>query len=76
MKKHILFLSGGLKIGGVERVLIEYLNNIDREKYKITLFLMSDFGSDAVLEPELKKDIQILKRSNLNHRTIHLLCLL
>ena len=59
MKKHILFLSGGLKIGGVERVLIEYLNNIDREKYKITLFLMSDFGSDAVLEPELKKDIQI-----------------
>ena len=59
MKKHILFLSGGLKIGGVERVLIEYLNNIDREKYEITLFLMSDFGPDAVLEPELNKDIQI-----------------
>ena len=43
----------------MERVLIEYLNNIDREKYEITLFLMSDFGPDAVLEPELNKDIQI-----------------
>ena len=48
MKKHILFLSGGLKIGGVERVLVEYLNNIDKEKYKITLFLMSDFGKEAI----------------------------
>ncbi len=59
MKKHILFLSGGLKIGGVERVLIEYLNNIDREKYKITLFLMSDFGKEAVLRNELNEDIEV-----------------
>ena len=59
MKKHILFLSGGLKIGGVERVLIEYLNNIDREKYKITLFLMSDFGKEAVLRDELNEEIEV-----------------
>ncbi len=59
MRKHILFLSGGLKIGGVERALIEYINNIDQQKYEITLFLMSDFGPDAVLESELKKSIKI-----------------
>ena len=32
MKKHILIASGGLKVGGVERTLIEYLNNIDKGK--------------------------------------------
>ena len=49
MRKHILFLSGGLKIGGVERVLVEYLHNIDQDKYDLTLFLMSAFCVDAVL---------------------------
>ena len=59
MKKHILFLSGGLKIGGVERILVEYLNNIDKEKYDVTLFLMSDFGEKAVLKQEVSKEINI-----------------
>ena len=30
MKKHILFSSGSLKMGGLERVLVEYLNKIDK----------------------------------------------
>ena len=59
MRKHILFLSGGLKIGGVERILVEYLNNIDQDKYDITLFLMSDFGEDAVLKYELNNNIDV-----------------
>ena len=59
MRKHILFLSGGLKIGGVERILVEYLNNIDQDKYDITLFLMSDFGEDAILKHELNNNIDV-----------------
>lgn len=59
MKKHILISSGSLKIGGVERLLIEYLNNIDKDKYEITLILMSDFGEKSVLKSELNDNVVV-----------------
>ena len=59
MKKKILILSGGLKIGGVEKVLIEYVNNIDKEKYEVFLLIMSEFPSHLTLTKFLKKDINI-----------------
>ena len=67
MRKHILISSGSLKIGGVERLLIEYLNNIDKKRFKITLILMSDFGEKAILKNELNNDINVkyLKSSDI-----------
>ena len=59
MKKKILILSGGLKIGGVERVLIEYINNIDKERYDVFLLLMSEFSNEHTLTEFLRKDIDI-----------------
>lgn len=59
MRKHIVISSGSLKIGGVERLLIEYLNNIDEKKYKVTLILMSDFGQKNILKDELNNNINI-----------------
>ena len=58
-KKHLLITSGGFKIGGAERVLLEYLRNINREYFEISLFLMSDFGELAVLKNEIPKDINV-----------------
>ena len=59
MRKHIVISSGSLKIGGVERLLIEYLNNVDEKRYKVTLILMSDFGEKNVLKDELNENINV-----------------
>lgn len=58
MKKNLLFYSGGLKIGGLEKILIEYVNNIDYNKYNVKLLLMSDFG-DNTLVNEVNKNVEI-----------------
>ena len=43
-KKKLLISSGGLKIGGLERLLVEYINFIEIDGvYEVELFLMSDF---------------------------------
>ena len=39
MKKKIAFFTKNLDIGGIERAIINYVNNIDKEKYEIYLFL-------------------------------------
>ena len=74
MKKHILFSSGSLKMGGVERVLVEYLNVIDKNKYKITLFILSDFGVLDVFRKDIPEYIEIrfLKPEKLVTRTAYL----
>ena len=66
MKKHILFSSGSLRMGGLERILVEYLNKIDKDKYKITLFILSDFGELDVFRKDIPKhiDIRFLKPEN------------
>lgn len=74
MKKHILFSSGSLKMGGLERVLVEYLNVIDKNKYKITLFILSDFGVLDVFRKDIPEyiDIRFLKPEKLVTRTAYL----
>jgi glycosyltransferase involved in cell wall biosynthesis len=74
MKKHILFSSGSLKMGGLERVLVEYLNKIDKDKYKITLFILSDFGKLDVFRKDIPEyiDIRFLKPEKLVTRTAYL----
>ncbi|MER2169272.1 MAG: glycosyltransferase, partial [Psychrobacillus psychrodurans] len=42
--KKVLFLIPTLGGGGAERVLVTLLNNLDKEKYDITLFSLFDGG--------------------------------
>ena len=37
MKKKVIFRSGSLRMGGLERVLIEVLQTIDKEKFDLYL---------------------------------------
>ena len=44
MKKRILFLIPNLKHGGAEKVLVNLVNNLDQEKYDITVQTLFDEG--------------------------------
>lgn len=44
MKKKILFLIPNLKHGGAEKVLVNLVNNLDEEKYDITVQTLFDEG--------------------------------
>lgn len=44
MKKKILFLAHNLHCGGAERVLVNLVNNLDQEKYDITIQTLFDVG--------------------------------
>lgn len=44
MKKRIMFLIHDLKCGGAERVLVNLVNNLDQEKYDITVQTLFDVG--------------------------------
>lgn len=61
-KKNILFYIGTLKGGGAERVLIELLKNLSRDKYKLFIALNRPGGEFFNQIPE---DVQLLDRSSL-----------
>lgn len=44
MRKKILFLIPNLKHGGAEKVLVNLVNNLDREKYDVTVQTLFDVG--------------------------------
>ena len=50
MKKKILFTTFNLGIGGIEKCLVNLVNNLDKDKYDITIFLQ-------VKEGEYLKDV-------------------
>ena len=39
MKKKVLFYNGSLRMGGIERVLVEVLQNLDRNNLDIDLVI-------------------------------------
>ncbi|NUN06105.1 MAG: glycosyltransferase [Bdellovibrio sp.] len=57
--KHLVFLTEHLSFGGAERALVEYLVNIDRSKYKVSLILRDDAGPDNYLLASIPKDVEI-----------------
>ncbi len=57
MKTKLLFIYGPLGGGGAERVLIDFLSNLDQEKYDIDLCLMTEEG---ILLPEVPTHINII----------------
>lgn len=54
IKTKILFIYGPLNAGGAERVLLDYLQNLDRATYEISLCLIVNGGT---LLHEVPKDI-------------------
>ena len=51
----ILFLIGTLGVGGAEKVLIDLVNNLDPQKYQITVQTLIDIGEKrAALSPNIR----------------------
>ena len=44
MKKKIAIVSKKMIVGGIERVMLSMLSEIDRDKYDVTLFLEEEGG--------------------------------
>ena len=57
MKIKLLFIYGPLGGGGAERVLIDFLSNLDIEKYEVDLCLLINGG---ILLPEVPKYVNII----------------
>ena len=55
MKKKILFLVENFAGGGVEKVFIDLINNMDISKYDITVMSIWDYG---VRKKDLRKDVR------------------
>lgn len=68
---NLVIRSGSLRMGGIERVLIEVLQNLDREKYNISLFIEDDSGKENVFLKDVPQDIDLyfLKPENLIRQT-------
>lgn len=58
-KIKLLFYNGSLRMGGIERVLVEVLQNIDREKIDIDLIIEDGIKSLNVFERDIPEDIKI-----------------
>lgn len=55
MKKKILFLIHTLQVGGAEKVLVNLVNKLDKEKYDVTVMTVINTG---VFRNELQKDVK------------------
>ena len=71
MKKNVIIRRGSLRMGGLERVLIEVLQNIDKKKYNLTLVVDDDCGEDNIFEKDIPKEIPyyFLKSQKLIEKT-------
>lgn len=58
MKKKIAIFQYDLNVGGIQKSLLNLLNNIDVDKYQIDLFLFSNVN---FFEKEIPSSINIKK---------------
>lgn len=59
MKKKIVFHNGSLRMGGIERVLVEVLQNIDLKKFEIELLIEDELKEENIFEKDIPKEIKI-----------------
>ena len=59
MKKKLLFYNGSLRMGGVERILVEVLQNIDKSQIDIDLVIEDGIRTLNVFEKDIPKEIEI-----------------
>lgn len=57
--KNIVVHSGTLLMGGIERILIEVLKNLDKNKYRIFLFIEKDWGEENVFYDEIPEEVKV-----------------
>ncbi|MHA4988127.1 glycosyltransferase [Cetobacterium somerae] len=57
--KNIVFRSGSLRMGGLERVLIDTLNIMDTKKYNISLIIEDDCEEENIFQEDIPKDIKL-----------------
>ena len=55
----IVISSGDLTMGGLQKVLVEYLKLIDKNKYKIVLLIANDYGKKNLFLEEIPKNVEI-----------------
>ena len=55
----IVISSGDLTMGGLQKVLVEYLKLIDKNKYKIVLLITNDYGKKNLFLEEIPKNVEI-----------------
>lgn len=58
--KNILIVSDSLRVGGIQKSLINMLNNLDYTKYNVDVLLFDDSESDLI-----NKNIKVLKSNNI-----------
>lgn len=59
MKKKVCFYLNVLLVGGIEKVLLELLKNIDYDKYEVSLLIAYKLGEVEKLKEEIPKNIEI-----------------
>lgn len=59
MSKKVLFYNGSLRMGGIERVLVEVLQNIDKNSIDIDLVIEDGTKALNVFEKDIPKEIEI-----------------
>lgn len=57
MKKRVVIRSGSLRMGGLERILIEVLQTINKEKYNISLIIDDDCGEEDIFKKDIPSQI-------------------
>lgn len=69
--KNLVIRSGSLRMGGLERVLIEMLQNLDNNRYNISLIIEDNSGKENVFLDQVPKgiDIYFLKPEALIEKT-------
>lgn len=73
MKKKLLFFIPNLKHGGAEKVLVNLVNNLDREKYDITLQTLFDVGvNKESLKPHIRYQSVFSREFRGNNRLLQL----
>lgn len=59
MKKNVVIRSGYLSMGGIAKVLVDVLQNLDKNKYRIFLFIEKDFGKDNIFLKDIPVEIKV-----------------
>ncbi|MGL5983108.1 MAG: glycosyltransferase, partial [Cetobacterium sp.] len=57
--KNLVVRSGSLRMGGLERVLIEMLQNLDRTRYNISLIIEDNSGDENIFLSEVPSWISV-----------------
>lgn len=59
MKKKVCFYLNVLLVGGIEKVLLELLKNIDHDKYEVSLLIAYKLGEVEKLRKKFLKTLKL-----------------